>query len=298
MGLDKAFWAHVRTLSQTIGYTMRGVVGARVKAPTFQDVVAAMDYNTLLSDHLVAPDGVSPSDSAQTLLAYFAYRAEVLNTFVQHQLQTRDEAEAMYLRILRQYPSRRPASKNKQTGDKATVAFLTAIVNLLIEAHSQGIDYDHNPMQLTTITQNGRPLRTLARRVDGAFPSVVNPVAIWEIKEYYNTTTFGSRVADGVYETMLDGAELEEMRMNTGVHVEHLLIVDAKFTWWDTSGGPAYLCRIVDMLHMGYVDEVLFGKEIEQRLPALVPLWAEQVRRQQQALGADGPRSHGQTPII
>ena len=48
------------------------------------------------------------------------------------------------------------------------------------------------------------PLRTLAQRVDGAFPSAVNPVAVWEIKEDYHTTTFGSRVADGAYETQID----------------------------------------------------------------------------------------------
>jgi len=29
---------------------------------------------------------------------------------------------------------------------------------------------------------------------------------------YYYTTTFGSRVEDGVYETLLDGMELEELR--------------------------------------------------------------------------------------
>lgn len=55
---------------------------------------------------------------------------------------------------------------------------------------------------------DGVPLWTLARRVEGAFPSPVNPVAVWEIKEYYYTTTFGSRVADGVYESLLDGMEL------------------------------------------------------------------------------------------
>jgi len=49
------------------------------------------------------------------------------------------------------------------------------------------------------------PLRTLARRVDGAFTDTVNPIAVWEIKEYYYTKTFGSRVADGIYETLLDG---------------------------------------------------------------------------------------------
>lgn len=40
-----------------------------------------------------------------------------------------------------------------------------------------------------------------------------------EIKEYYYTTTFGSRVAGGVYETLLDGMELDELAQNEGVRV-------------------------------------------------------------------------------
>ena len=120
------------------------------------------------------------------------------------------------------------------------------------------------------MTSNGEPIRTLARRVDGAFPSVVNPIAVWEIKEYYYTTTFGSRVADGVYETLLDGAELEDLR-SVGRHVQHYLFVDGYRTWWDD--GKSYLCRIVDALHMGYVDEVLFGREVVTRLPEIARDW-------------------------
>ena len=123
-------------------------------------------------------------------------------------------------------------------------------------------------------------MRTLARRVDGAFPSPVDPVAIWEIKEYYYTTTFGSRVADGVYETLLDGMELRELANAEGIKVKHYMMVDSHYTWWEC--GRSYLCRLVDMLHMGYVDEVLFGYEVVERLPALVERWvldlAEQVR--------------------
>ncbi len=94
---------------------------------------------------------------------------------------------------------------------------------------------------------------------------------MWEIKEYYYTTTFGSRVADGVYETLLDGFELEELRLNEGVKVQHLLMVDAHYTWWDC--GRSYLCRLIDLLHMGYVDEVLFGYEVVERLPRIVQTW-------------------------
>lgn len=105
-----------------------------------------------------------------------------------------------------------------------------------------------------------------------------------EIKEYYYTTTFGSRVADGVYETLLDGMELQELHEHEGIKVEHLLVVDSHFTWWKC--GRAYLCRIIDMLHMGYVDEVLFGKEVEQRLPAIVRHW---VARHQEREAANIP---------
>src|SRR5207248_3534551 len=104
-------------------------------------------------------------------------------------------------------------------------AFFTGIINMLIEANIQGLPCEYDPRELTTVTLNGAPLRTLARRVDGAFTSAVNPIAIWEIKEYYYTTTFGSRIADGVYETLLDGMELEELRKEEGIDVKHYLMV-------------------------------------------------------------------------
>jgi hypothetical protein len=140
----------------------------------------------------------------------------------------------------------------------------------VLEANGGGAPCDYDPRELTTMMYKGIPLRTLARRVDGAFPSAVNPIAVWEIKEYYYTTT-GSRVADGVYESLLDGMELEELREHEGIEVLDYLMVDAHYTWWDC--GKSYLCRILDMLHMGYIDEALFGYEVVERLPALVKDW-------------------------
>jgi hypothetical protein len=99
----------------------------------------------------------------------------------------------------------------------------------LLETRPQVPQY-YDPHKLTVVTREGSPLRTLARRIDGAFPSAVNPIAIWEVKEYYYTTTFGSRVADGVYESLLDGMELQELRHVGGIHVRHYLMVDAKYT--------------------------------------------------------------------
>ena len=128
---------------------------------------------------------------------------------------------------------------------------------------------------MTKFTQERyAPLRTLGSARRWRFPEHhTDPVAVWEIKEYYYTTTFGSRVADGVYETLLDGMELAELSENEGVRVRHYLIVDAHYTWWEC--GRSYLCRLVDLLHMGYVDEVLFGYETVERLPELVKSWVE-----------------------
>ncbi len=170
-----------------------------------------------------------------------------------------------------------PIPMNKQKGDKKAPAYFTAVINMLIEANAEGMECDYDPRELTTFTKAGEPVRTLARRIDGAFPGPVNPIAVWELKEYYYTTTFGSRVADGVYESLLDGMELEELREHEGIDVKHYLMVDDHFTWWEC--GRSYLCRIIDMLHMGYVDEVLFGREVMDRLPALVKDWVAAVRK-------------------
>jgi hypothetical protein len=222
---------------------------------------------------------VQPSALGASLRSYFQYRADVLHQNVRPLLMDAPEAKDLFERLVRELKPRRAAPMNKQKGEKKAPAFLTAIVNMLIEQHSAGLPCDYDPRELTTVTHGGAPVRTLARRVDGAFPSTVNPIAVWEIKEYYYTTTFGSRVADGVYETLLDGMELEELRQEMGIDVKHYLVVDSKYTWWVC--GRSYLCRIIDMMHMGYVDEVLFGREVVDRLPIIVAEWVRLAKAKQ-----------------
>ena len=270
----KDFWAHVRTLSQKLGYTQRG--SGQVRVPALHECVHAMEDLDLRTDHIANDDG-SPTLFGQTLLAYFQHRAGALNTHVESQLMKVDEAREMFTQLREELRPSCPLPMNKQKGEMRAEAYLTGLVNMIVEKYSEGLSCDYDPRELTTVTRDGVPTRTLARRVDGAFTSAVNPVAVWEIKEYYYTTTFGSRVADGVYESLLDGMELEELREHEGVDVKHYLMVDAHYTWWEC--GRSYLCRIVDMLHMGYVDEVLFGREVVTRLPDLVPEWVTLARR-------------------
>ena len=269
----KQFWAYVRCVSQTVGYTVRGK--GQIKVPTIEEMVAALSSVGLEGSRLLSAQG--GTELGQTLHAYLEFRARTLNTFVEPRLMDRQKARALFVKLKRGLSPTIPIPMNKQKGAKKAPAYLTAIVNMLIEANARGMDCDYDPRALTTVTRGGEPLRTLARRVDGAFPSAVNPIAVWEIKEYYYTTTFGSRVADGVYETLLDGMELEELRVAEGVNVLHYLIVDDHYTWWQC--GRSYLCRILDMLHMGYVDEVLFGSEVVERLPSIVKGWVRLVNQ-------------------
>ena len=264
----KEFWAHVRLIGQEVGYTDRRT--GTIKIPTLQEIEAC--FKTLR----LRMDGISSSEGGLTevgisLFNYFRFRSDLLLNAIEPFLMNAGEARRTFQSLKVRLRPRCHLPMNKQKGKKRTPAYLTGIINMLIEANAEGLPCDYDPHRLTVVTREGAPLRTLARRVDGAFPSTVNPIAIWEVKEYYYTTTFGSRVADGVYESLLDGMELEELWRVRRIHVRHILMVDAKYTWWDC--GKSYLCRLVDMLHMGYVDEILFGREVLEEVPRLVKEW-------------------------
>lgn len=53
---------------------------------------------------------------------------------------------------------------NKQKGDKKTPAYLTCIVNMLVERHAEGMTCDYDPRQLTMATRQGAPLRMFVFR--------------------------------------------------------------------------------------------------------------------------------------
>ncbi len=271
--LPRSFWATVRSVSQEVRYTVRGE--GQVKIPTVGEIRRSFESLCLNADRI--SDAGNRTDLTNMLLAYYEHRASVLNSFVEPRLMDNKRARSEFEALKKKLKPSWPIPLNKQKGKKKAPAYFTGIINMLIEAHSKGLPCDYDPRKLTTVTRDGIPLRTMARRVDGAFPSTVNPVAIWEVKEYYYTTTFGSRVADGVYETLLDGMELEELREHEQEKILHYLMLDAHYTWWDC--GKSYLCRVVDMLHMGYTDEVLFGYEVVERLPELVKSWVELVSK-------------------
>lgn len=266
-GMDPSFWAFIKFISETLGYTERrqGVV-KRYSAAEIRRL--CRETNTAADSRLI--------DAAVT---YLNMRADLLNNFVEGMLMDAETASREFshweqLHRLHRYYCKLPL--NKQKGEMKQVAFFTAIINILAEKtirelthNNTELGFDDDPRGLTFVwDDDGYIIGASSRRFDGAYPSIQNPRLIWEIKEYYYATTFGSRVADGVYETQLDGFEFKEIYDRTGVKVYHVLFVDAYRTWWIQ--GKSYLCRLVDALNSGVVDEVIVGREVLTRWPELL----------------------------
>lgn len=257
--LPKPFWALVKLVSEGLGYSKKG----SLKRYSTEQVADLLVRRELDPARLAVPEWLA------LVADYSEYRATVLETIVRPALMTKEQARAHFDTIFQTREGWTCSlPKNKLRGNQAHPNYLGAIVNMIAEQQLGPGMFDSNPLGLATITRGGVPLRTLSRRMDGAFPRISNPTALWEVKEYYGTTTFGSRVADGVYETMLDGTELLELREMEGITINHYLMVDDLFTWW--SCGKSYLCRIVDMLHGDLVDEVFFGRQVIEDWPAVV----------------------------
>ncbi len=270
----KSFWANVSAISESVGYSSRGE--NRVKTPTVVEIAEALVARGLQVSQFMDNQGY-PTQFGKLLSEYFDYRARVLNEYVRESLMDVERAADVFNDLRVRLKPECPIPKNKQTGEKRAPAYFTGIVNMLIEANSADIPCDYDPRSLITVARDGELVFTSSRRFDGAFSGTNNPIAVWEVKEQYYTTTFGSRVAAGVYESRLDGMELAELRDREGVIVKHYFMLDAYDTWWIK--GRSYLCRIIDMLHMGYVDEVLFGYEVVERLPTIVQEWVETAKR-------------------
>lgn len=284
------FWAYVRTITEALGSSVPG--SGAITAFTPADMHRAM---VKLDRSLEALGAVArPSDLAVQLADYFAYRADVLNRQIRNDLMVTAEAAELFDHVVnvsgaellgpvvrngkqiatdyRVHGSTVRVPMNKQSGDMRQPSFLTGIVNLIVADSLAGRPCDYDPRALPVIDLNGMLYAAMSRRMDGSMPATVNPLAMWEIKEYYYTTTFGSKISDAVYITALDGYERAEVEAVTGVPIDHLIIVDAYDTWWIK--GKSYLCRLVDLVNMGKVTHLLCGRETVRELPSLAEHWA------------------------
>lgn len=264
---DASFWAFVKFVSENLGYTKRG-----------EGIVK--EYTVSAIKNLCEKRGINASEEViASTSQYSKMRADLLNKIAETMLMDAQTASKEFrnwemLHRVEHYYCKLPW--NKQKGKMKKIAFFTAIINIIAEktireitGNSYSAGFDDDPRGLVYVCDSDdKIIGVSSRRFDGAYPGIKNPKLVWEIKEYYYATTFGSRVADSVYETQLDGFEFKELYERTGEKVYHVLFIDAYRTWWIQ--GKSYLCRLVDAMNCGVVDEVVVGREVLTRWPEIL----------------------------
>jgi len=248
---DRAFWFFVRFASERLGYTDQKTKEVNI-------------YDREQIEQLCLKEGIDVSvERVNKAVLYSQKRAELINKDVRANLMTAEQAQLVFseIRTQKQYSSK--LIMNKQSGQKKQINYFTAIITMLAEqvlSDDSTLEFDPDPRGLIYLLHNKKIIGGSSRRFDGAYPSIYSPRIVWEIKEYYYTKTFGSRIADSVYETQLDGYEFNEIYDRTGEKVHHVILVDSYKVWWEM--GKSYTCRLIDALNMGLVDDVIFGREV------------------------------------
>lgn len=180
--VDPSFWALVKYISETLGYTDRKTKSIRT--------YTVDSINKLLDDRSIAL-----SDTTILMLRnYFDKRAVILNGVVRDNLMDAGTAKTAFERLLPIYCDNDFVCKlpmNKQSGAMKRINYFTAIINILAEktiressAYNGSLGFDDDPHGLAyVLDESNRLVGASSRRFDGAYPSLMNPKIIWEVKE-------------------------------------------------------------------------------------------------------------------
>ena len=197
-----------------------------------------------------------PADVIRLLLGYLDVREDYFSDAFDR-LRTEDEARRFCEDNGIAFGTTATRNRDHHQASKALVATVSAIAQG--ECERRGIEIDPDPQKRCVWCSNNG-LHVTARNLDGAVPSIVNPVIVWEIKEYWGKTSGGSKMSDAVYECNLVGRELRDFEQASGVAVVHAVFVDGKGQW---TARKSDLKRFIDLLNQGLVDMLFVGRDVE-----------------------------------
>lgn len=189
---------------------------------------------------------------------YLIYSEQQYQTF---KASLRSEAEALSFCKTLNIKVEKTVTKSQEhhQSPKALVAAVTQLSSEIAAKFGFSIDIDP---QHRCVWFNARDLHVTARNLDGAIPCLVNPLVVWEIKEYWGKTKGGSKMSDTVYECLLVGRELREYETRHGSKIYHIVFIDGKEQWGHRVSD---FVRLIDLYNQGIIDELVVGRDIEQR---------------------------------
>lgn len=257
---DDPFWHVVRMLADQSA-TKRGKYASAIEPHEIISVLQSVGTPVAggLISYLKNHDGV-----LDRLSAYWTKRREVSDSILAL-MRTEEEAKADYASISDQMlQSYGVQLAGYHKSSKALVNTVDAVVYR--ECKKSGVPVNTNPQSRAALISD-QHIWVSPRRLDGAIPDLLNPVAIWEIKEYWGKTGGGSKMSDAIYELHLVGLELRMFEDEFDIHVNHYAIVDGRGQW---NSRKSDIRRAVDLLYSGILDELVVGKEVLTEWPRIV----------------------------
>ncbi|MBY0261772.1 MAG: hypothetical protein K2Q20_05480 [Phycisphaerales bacterium] len=164
-------------------------------------------------------------------------------------------------------------SEDHHQSAKAMIAAVSSVAREVCAA--MGVTLESDP-QRRAVWCSERGLHAMARNPDGAVPSLLNPIVVWEIKEYWGKTGGGSKMSDAVYECHLVGRELRDFERRSGINAAHVVFLDGKDQW---GARKSDMLRFIDLFHQGLVDHLVVGKEVETEWSPLLRRLLKEKRR-------------------
>lgn len=198
------------------------------------------------------------------LLEAYILESEQLLTDARRLLRTEDEAKEFCVTQNLLIGSTNTSNKTHHQSSKALVAAVSGIAEKVCIPKEIPLNTDPQRRAVWLSEQN---LHVSARNLDGAIPSLNNPIAIWEIKEYWGKTKGGSKMSDAVYECQLVGLELRMFEKSGASSISHIVFLDGKDQW---ESRKSDLLRFIDLHQQGLIDHLLIGKEVESEWMPLV----------------------------
>ena len=194
---------------------------------------------------------------AAQLVEYLDFRRTLWEA-ADKMLRTENEAKAYCKKKFNELP-KTTQTKNQEHHQSSKAMVLTTTRLSEAVCKEFGMPIEPNP-QRRCVWVVDQQLHVTARNLDGAIPGLVDPFLVWEIKEYWGTTSGGSKMSDAVYECALVGRELRDFEKRTKMHVEHAVLLDGKAQW---TSRKSDLLRFYDLYHQGLIDTLIVGREVE-----------------------------------
>ena len=250
MGYDP-FWHYVRYLLHR-----RALLTALVNISSNIMPSRRALLRELVSLHLITDNG-QLTKMGERLVEYFARRNRLVKDILNN-LRTLNEAK-------RDLDSRGILYQEKRTRSGVSYNIVEAEVRSILESVCKHMRVSYRMGNVRVVFRIDGRVFVLSKMVDGVIPAPPeNPMILLEIKEYWGKKHGGSKMTNAIYESYVVARELNDFMSIYGIKVYYVVIIDGKEQW---AARMSDLGRFVDLVNMGLIDRLFYGRNIQQELP-------------------------------